>query len=275
MLCADCVQKGHALFTCALCGERALPLHEETTLRPRDLARQERRDKPYTFTDAWLYPFRGMGLFLFLAMLISLPLVALLSYGGGLRGGLVVGGFWSLVVGLQFKIVRSTSDGDDELPDWPEYMDWRERFGDLGSYFVAGLWQVVPVALFVLAWPSGVLRPEPLLPYWAAFAFVWWISAAAFAFAFGATAIYGFGHAVRIDRHLRALRLTSGDGVAIANVLFAGGASLILVRMALEGVPIAGAAVAGAIGAYWTLVSAHFIGLLFRRHARALSAVYF
>ena len=43
----------------------------------------------------------------------------------------------------------------------------------------------------------------------------------------------------------------------------------------LEGVPIAGAAVAGAIGAYWTLVSAHFIGLLFRRHARALSAVYF
>ena len=35
MLCADCVQKGHALFTCALCGERALPLHEETTLRPR------------------------------------------------------------------------------------------------------------------------------------------------------------------------------------------------------------------------------------------------
>ncbi len=275
MLCAECVHKGHALFTCALCHERAIPLHGDASARPRDVERQAKRARPYALASGWLYPFRGLGLFLFLAMLVTLPLVALLSFGGGPRAWLVVGGYGSLVVGLQFKIVRSTSDGDDELPDWPEYMDWRERVGDLAAYALAGLWQTVPPLLFLLAWPQGVLRAEPLPPYWAAFAVLWWCSAAVFSMAFGATAIHGWTHALRIDRHLRALRAAGGDAVRIANLLFAGGAAIFLVRLALDDVPIAGAAVAGAIGAYWTLVSSHFIGLLFRRHTEALNAVYF
>src|SRR5215203_7528349 len=127
LLCQDCIKKGHALLFCSACGERAMPLEAGQPATVREVTRRQAISKPYSFQEALFYPFRGVGLYMFLATLVSLGFVSfLLQYSGGCYSIVLAVGLWSLMIGLQFKIVRSTAEGENQLPDWPEYMDWGE-----------------------------------------------------------------------------------------------------------------------------------------------------
>ena len=171
LLCQDCIKKGHALLFCSLCGERAMPLDAGQPATVKEVARRQAISKPYSFQQALFYPFRGVGLYMFIATLVSLAFVSfLLQYSGGCYSIILAVGLWSLMVGLQFKIVRSTAEGDDELPDWPEYMDWGERIGDILIYLVIAILQFFPVVAFTLLNMRKVLSPEPSLLFWAGFA---------------------------------------------------------------------------------------------------------
>ncbi|MEJ2085409.1 MAG: B-box zinc finger protein, partial [Acidobacteriota bacterium] len=60
-LCSECAEEGHRLFFCALCGERALPLEAEAPATTPEHKRVGKRDAPYSLQEALLYPFRGLG----------------------------------------------------------------------------------------------------------------------------------------------------------------------------------------------------------------------
>lgn len=275
LLCQDCIKKGHALLFCSQCGERAMPLEAGQPATVREVARRQAISKPYSFQQALFYPFRGVGLYMFIAALVSLAFVSfLLQYSGGCYSIVLAVGLWSLMVGLQFKIVRSTAEGEDQLPDWPEYMDWGERLGDILIYLVIAVLQFFPVVAFTLLNMGRLLSPEPSLLFWAGFALFAWLGMAIGTVAFGAAGRFDRSSVMRVDLHLKALKIGGVDTVTATNMAFAIGISLFVVRALLQQVPYVGAAAAGVLGAYWTFTSAHLAGVLFRRHILELEKVY-
>lgn len=275
LLCPDCIKQGHALLFCGLCGERALPLQAGQPATVREVNRRQAISKPYSFHQALFYPFRGVGLYLFLAALASLAFVGLLlEYGFGCWPIVLALGLWSLMIGIQFKIVRSTAEGDNELPEWPEYMDWGERFWDILTYVVIVILEFFPVVAFTLLNMRSVLTTEPSLLFWAGFAVMAWLGTALGTVAFGAAGRFDRSSALRLDLHFKALKIAGADTVTATNMVFAVGTLLFVARAALEQVPYVGAALAGILGAYWTFTSAHLAGVLFRRHILELEKVY-
>ena len=275
LLCDNCIKKGHALLFCSQCGERALPLGEGQPATVKEVARRQAISRPYSFVQALSYPFRGVGLYMFLAALVSLAFVSfLLQYSGGCYSMILAAGLWSLMIGLQFKIVRSTAEGDDDLPEWPEYMDWGERIGDIFIYLVIAVLQFLPVVAYTLLNMGKVLTPEPSLAFWAGFALLAWLGTALGTVAWGAAGRFDRTSVFRIDLHLKALKIGGADSVTATNLVFAVSVLLFVVRALLQQVPYVGAAVAGILGAYWTFTSAHLAGVLFRRHILELEKVY-
>ena len=275
LLCDSCIKKGHALLFCSQCGERALPLGEGQPATVKEVARRQAISRPYSFQQALTYPFRGVGLYMFLAALVSLAFVSfLLQYSGGCYSMILAAGLWSLMIGLQFKIVRSTAEGDDDLPEWPEYMDWGERIGDILIYLVIAVLQFSPVVAYTLLNMGNVLTPEPSLAFWAGFALLAWLGTALGTVAWGAAGRFDRTSVFRIDLHLKALKIGGADSVTATNLVFAVSILLFVVRALLQQVPYVGAAVAGVLGAYWTFTSAHLAGVLFRRHILELEKVY-
>jgi len=276
LLCADCVQESHALFLCKVCGERALPLSADRAATVRERRREESITRPYATTEAFGYAFRGMGKFLFLATLVSMAFVEfIVRFGFGCLPIVIALAFWALLIGLQFKIVRTTSDGDDELPDWPEYFDWGERFREILVYLWVSFLQFAPLAAYLAVFGgAGLDRRDPSLVFWIGFAVVGWLGAGVALFGFAAAAMVGGGAAMRIDRHLSGFFAAGGEAVTMTNLVFTLGVVVFVARSVLSAVPLAGAAVAGTLGAYWLFTSAHLVGVLVRRRRSLFRELY-
>ena len=275
LLCPDCIRKGHALLFCTLCGERALPLHEGQPASVKDLRRHEKVSRPYSFAEALGYPFRGSGMLMFVVAVLCLLFIQLvITFGIGFWRYFLAAGFWSLMIGLQFAIVRATAEGDDELPDWPDYTDFGERVGDILTYLaIAGLQLGLPAA-YVFWRLDSVIAGEPSLVFWAVFAVLAWLGAALATMAYGAAGRFGRGSSLRLDLHVRGFLAGGTDAVNAANLIFGFGAAFFVLRLALSKIPLAGAILAGIVGAYWFFTSAHLAGVLFRRHIFQLEKIY-
>lgn len=274
-LCGDCIRKGHALLFCGLCGERAMPLDEGKPATVREARRHEAVTKPYSFLDALAYPFRGSGKLMFVAAVISMLFVQiLLTFGMGLWRYLLAAGFWSLMIGLQFSIVRTTAEGENELPEWPDYSDFGERLADILTYLVITLLQLGPAAAYVFLGMEGLVTGEAGLGFWAGFAVCAWLGAVLATMAYGAAGRFGRGSSLRLDLHVRGFLTGGADAVNAANMTFALGIAFFVLRLAFNSIPIAGAILSGVVGAYWFFTSAHLAGVLFRRHIFALEKLY-
>jgi hypothetical protein len=274
-LCGECIRKGHALLFCGVCGERAMPLDAGKPATVREVRRHEAVTKPYSFMDALSYPFRGSGKLMFVAAVISMLFVQLLlSYGMGLWRYLFAAGFWSLMIGLQFSIVRTTAEGENELPEWPDYSDFGERFADILTYLVITLLQLGPAAAYVFFGMESLVTGEAGLGYWAGFAVCAWLGAVLATMAYGAAGRFGRGSSLRLDLHVRGFLTGGADAVHAANMIFALGIAFFVLRLAFDSIPIAGAILSGVVGAYWFFTSAHLAGVLFRRHIFALEKLY-
>src|SRR4028118_318130 len=213
-LCGECIRKGHALLFCGLCGERAMPLDAGKPATVREVRRHEAVTKPYSFMDALSYPFRGSGKLMFAAAVISMLFVQLLlSYGMGLWRYLFAAGFWSLMIGLQFSIVRTTAEGDNELPEWPDYSDFGERFADIVTYLVITLLQLGPAAAYVFFGLESLVTGEAGLGFWAGFAVCAWLGAVLATMAYGAAGRFGRGSSLRLDLHVRGFLTGGADAV--------------------------------------------------------------
>jgi hypothetical protein len=271
-LCNDCVREGHRLLFCTACGDRAVPLFSHQPATSLDRRRQQAVSKPYPLTEAFFYPFRGMGLYLFVATVATLAFLQFFMRG---CVGLVFSlGFWTLMVGLQFKIVRSTAEGDDELPDWPDYFDFAERVADVFAYLAILILQFVPPALYLWFGRGMILTTRPSLLFWAGFALIAWAGAALGLMALGAAGRFTRGDVIRIDRHVAAFLAGGPDAVMITNIVFALGIGTVFARAAFNAIPLVGSLAGGVIGAYWAFTSAHLAGVLFRRRYFELEKLY-
>lgn len=274
-LCGDCIKKGHALLFCTLCGERALPLNEGQPATVKQVNRREAVTKPYSFTDALAYPFRGSGLLMFIVAVVSMMLVQiLLNFGMGLWRYFFAAAFWSLMIGLQFSIVRTTAEGENELPEWPDYSDFGERVADILTYVGIVVLQFGPAALYLFLRMESLVSGEPGLVFWAVFAILAWLGAALATMAYGAAGRFSRPSSLRLDLHTRGFVTGGADAVTAANLTFGLGAAFFILRLALSEIPILGAVLSGIVGAYWFFTSAHIAGVLFRRHIFALEKMY-
>jgi hypothetical protein len=286
LLCSACVEESHRLLLCRLCGERALPLAETAAAtvperRQRDAVAAR---AAYGVGDALLYPLRGGGLGMFLVALVAQAVVSAIvflnRYSLSLRGqatGISIATFWlALLVGIQFKIVTTTARGDDELPDWPEYLSLGERLAEVFTYVGIALLQWGPALLVVLLAGGRDALVEPRgIVFWGIAAAALWVGTALAAMAWGAGAIHWRRKVLRVDQHVRALLATGGEGLLTVNVTFLLFAAVVLVRTAFgSGLALLGIALAGVLGIYWTFLAPHLVGVLFRRHAAALHAIY-
>lgn len=274
-LCGDCIRKGHALLFCALCGERALPLNEGQPATVQQVRRHEAVTKPYSFSDALAYPFRGSGLLMFIVAVVSMMIVqVMLTFGFGLWRYFFAAAFWSLMIGLQFSIVRTTAEGQDELPEWPDYSDFGERVADILTYIGIVLLQFGPVALYLFLRMDTLVAGEPGLFFWAVVALLAWLGAALATMAYGAAGRFNRPSILRLDLHTKGFVTSGADAVTAANLTFGMGAAFFVLRLALAKIPILGAILSGIVGAYWFFTSAHIAGVLFRRHIFRLEKLY-
>ena len=279
LLCDACIEESHRLLLCRLCGERALPLHADapaTTTERRQSARPAAAG-PYGLGATLLYPFRGSGLLMFVISLVTAGVVTfLVKYGFGCAPFALWICWLSLIIGIQFKIVESTAKWENELPDWPEYFSFTERVMEVLTYLVIVLLNFGPLVAFMLAFGvKGLMTSEPSLGFWLGAAASLWLGTALSVMAWGGAALHWRRSALRLDHHVRALLATGGDGVKTVNLTFLLFGLVVLARALMsKHLPLAGILLSGVLGIYWTFVAPHLVGLLFRRHAAALHAVY-
>lgn len=278
LLCQDCIEEGHRLLFCRSCGERAMPLAIETPAAAHELRRTAKRDTPYGLRDALMYPFRGLGRFLYWGYVLVLCLFAFLATVPGLGCAVLLMRLLILILlpGLLFAIVRTTAEGETELPDWPDWSAGGERlwewFGALLAFVVA----ILPTG--IILYLSGCGFEE--LSEWRFLCSLGLLvgsilGAALWIPAFGAVAVeWNPWMALRIDLHVRALTSVGVDAWKTLGLLVA----LLVVRQALGlillPIPLLGGFAQIMVATYTLLMGAHFIGLLFRRHAALLDAIY-
>ena len=286
-LCEECVEHGHRLILCAHCGELAVPLATGRPVSTVEVRRERKMAAPYTLLDGLLYPFRGTGAWVFwtyVAVLVALQLFQLVPFVGLLVWipGIIVA---LLVPRLLFNIVQTTADGEDELPEWPDFDFWA-RLGDAAAYVAILILSALPaVALVVLSGCS----PASLVPglaeamgETAAGASCWpflllgaLLGILLYIPAFGAPAVHqSFWLLPRVDLHARALLVAPAEALVFAVVLVLLTVVSWMLRFGLGLVPVLGMAGSIAVGVYATFTGAHLVGVFFRRHADALERLY-
>lgn len=275
-LCAECIEEGHRLLFCRICRELAVPLDAEGPATAPALERARRLGRPYGLADAFLYPFRGLGVYM-------LPALTL-----WLGAGIFLGGFIDLALrlslllilpGILFEIVRASAEGDDELPDWPDASDPFARFAEIGRWALVAAVALAPAWLALRATGCDL---EPYLwshPRGVCLLFAFGGFAVGFllgVFALGATAVHDSTLLVlRVDLHLEALfGPAGGDGIGTALLVAALLAAARLLDAALRFLPVVGAALAALVTVYALFLGAHLVGRLFLRHARVLDPLY-
>ncbi len=276
LLCADCIEEGHRLLFCRLCREQAAPLVAGAPATAPALVRARRLGRRYGFGDALLYPFRGLGLYTLPALAVWLGAGIFLS---GLADLVLRALLLLILPGLLFAVVRTTADGEDQLPDWPDASEPFARVAEIGRGFGVLLLSAAPAWLTLRATGCGL---EPYLrTHSRGFCLVTLFTALAVGlllgvFALGAVAVHDSTWLVlRADLHVEALLGPAGwDAAATALLLAALFAGSRLAAFALSFVPLVGALASAVVSIYALFLGAHLVGRLFLRHAAVLDPLY-
>ncbi len=280
-LCAACIDEGHRLKMCKLCGEMALPLGREPG-GPDSLRQVVRSSDPtrpgpppeISLSEVLLFPIRGIGIWLLGAYSILAVLLELLGAWPVFRlvmlPVLIV---LPLMLGSLFlRIIRTTAAGSNEMPDWPEW-DLQERLEDVLKLVSVLLVSTIPVLLALLV--AGCLGSDTA-PRCVVAGLIGSAVGILFAVvALGAAAIYDdLTAAFRIDLHIQAMQVFGKNLfflVAFSMVLYLLGGVVFLV---VSQVPIFAGLLGLAVNTYCLFLGAHLVGLLFRRHESEIIAVY-
>jgi len=285
-LCGECIQEGHRLLFCRLCGERALPL--DATAAATSIGRQREAVREaaaaYSYREALRYPFRGLGGYAYwglLGLLLLFELISsLLPFGGcfvALPQVLVA----LLLPGFLFRITETTARGADELPDWPEFSFW-ENLADLFLFVLISLVSQLPMVLCLFVFrcdlDSLFLGQATVGRCVAALTLGFFGTVALWLPSFGSSAVYStWWLFFRFDLHARAALVDPVEYLAavalIGGLLVAGAvAPMLLVFLPLPA--MIWGLVGDAVVAYALFVAAHLAGVYFRRHPAELERVY-
>jgi hypothetical protein len=220
--------------------------------------------------DVLRYPFRGMGAYLYAATLAVTALLFILP------SCLLRGLFMVLLASLQLSIVRATAEGEDELPDWPDWTEPGERLMDVAVWLAASMLQFLGVGLLVsMTGTLEVAFGAPSWGFWLSAAVLLWLGTAMGLMAFGAAGTFDRIKVVSVPTHVLGFCRLGAEAVNITNWVFGLGAVVLVARSALESMhPLIGIPLSGALGAYWMFVQPHLAGVLFRRNYEILEASY-
>lgn len=286
LLCGECIQEGHRLLFCRLCGERALPLDAEASATSTGRRREASRATAaaYSYREALLYPFRGIGGYAYWGLLglllIFEPISRLLPFGGCfvvLPQVLIA----LVLPGFLFRIAETTAQGADELPDWPELSFW-ENLGDIFLFVLIGVVSQLPmvVCLFALRCDldSIFLGQASVGGCIVALTLGFFATVAVWLPSFGSSAVYAtWWLFFRLDLHLRAALVDPAEylvGVLLVGALVVAGAVVPMVLVFLPVPAMIWSFLGDAVVAYALFVAAHLAGVYFRRHPTELDRVY-
>jgi len=280
LLCEECMEEGHRLLFCCHCGEMAIPLATGAPVTTTELARERKISAAYGLAEALAYPFRGLGLYLFVGYVLLVIVLDLAGAVPGLGCAVLVVQLAILLLlpGLLFAIVGTTAEGEIELPDWPDFSDWGARIGEWISFLLIVVMAALPA--WLLLWlgdcgMGGLVAGGSELSCWGLLALGLFIGVVLWVPGVGAVGTYGSGWlGWRADLHFKALINVWGDAwltIGLLAVLWMG--SLFL-RVILLFVPVLGTISSVGVGVYTLFVGAHLIGLLFRRNAKMLESIY-
>ena len=280
-LCPACVQESHRLLLCAVCGEMAVPLAGGAPRTTTEVRRSGARTASYSLGEAFLDPFRGTGAMVFWVYFV---LLLIFDVAPSFVPGLGCATFLpSVIVGLLvprllFTIVRTTAEGENELPDWPDFDFW-ERLAD--AFWMAAIVVVAVIPGVVILELSGcdmltLVGAGDGPSCWPPLVLAFLVGVAIWIPTLGAYSVFdSFWLIPRIDLHVRAHLTAIAEGLLITILLSA----LFLISWGLRfaftfGVPYVGLVGAVFVGIYTAFTGAHLVGVFFRRRYDELERVY-
>lgn len=282
LLCEECVEPSHRLLLCRHCGELAVPVDgppgSRAPVKSTDYRRVQARTAPYGLADALLYPFRGKGAMVFWSyaiLLLIFDVVSLLPLVGCITGvlSLII---LLMVPRLLFSIVRTTAEGENELPDWPDFgvdMIW-SWIGDALVMICIVLVSALPgIGLYHLLDCSvvGLLSGE----CWGVILAGFFLGVMLWIPTMGATSVYDSAWLLpRVDLHVRALAADPALALVMAVLLAALFVGSYALRFALGLIPLLGTIAGTFVGVYTLFTLAHLVGVYFRRHFDRLERLY-
>lgn len=279
-LCDDCVKMSHRLILCSHCGEMAVPVATGRPASSTEVRKVRAQTAPYSLADAFLYPFRGTGggvFWTYFALLAVVDVISAVIPFAGCILGIFTFLIALLVPRLLFTIVRTTADGENELPEWPEFDAWA-RVMDALAFVAVMVLCFIPMSVLValsdcalIPADGGAAAPSclPILALGTLIGMALWVAA------FGALGVFdSFWLVPRIDLHLRALAIAPVEAGMIAGTLALLYVVSYALRFTLGLVPLVGVVAATFLGIYTSFTGAHLVGVYFRRHADELDRLY-
>jgi hypothetical protein len=279
VLCEECIEEGHRLLFCCHCGEMAIPLAGAPPTST-ELARERKTTAAYSFSETLAYPFRGLGLYLYIGYVLLVVLLDLAGAVPGLGCGVFLFQLLILLIlpGFLFAVVRTSAEGETELPDWPDWSDYGERFGEWFAFLFVMVMAALPVWLFLWlggcgwgallegSWGLGCLA---LIGLGLLAGVLLWVPGV------GAVGAYGSGWlGWRIDLHIKAIANVGADALSTTALLAGLWLASLILRIMLAALPVVGAIASVAVGVYTLFLGAHLVGLLFRRNTKTLESIY-
>ncbi|MEM7584323.1 MAG: hypothetical protein AAF560_13120 [Acidobacteriota bacterium] len=246
------------------------------------LRRQRSLAAAYSWKQALLYPFRGLGsvaLWSLFGALLACDLLAHLLGGVPFAGrlpGLLKLGVLAAVVAAMPALVRDTLNGRNLLPPWGELSDLRSRARDLLQFGGLLLLASLPLLLILLTRPwHGGLKPDSGPISWLLAAAGAWLGIALVVLVGGAAIAFGNRQIPRLAQHVRALAQGRPESLLTLDGLFAAGLVILVIRTALApNLPWLGLPLAQLLTAYLLILAPHLMGILIRRHRVELSKIY-
>lgn len=268
LLCPDCIEESYRLLLCGHCGELAVPLESKQAATTQQLEKVRTASKTYSLQESLTYPFIGMGLFIFF---FAIFIEGAAQYGG-IRIGLLM---TALMAALQFKIVRTTIRGQDELDSWPDFTAWSEMFSDLIAWILLeGSFTIMIMIYMGAGIFQTVLGIEPSFGGSIAFAALLWVWTGFQIIGYGVAAGFSPVYLFLIHKHVRAYKETFGDAVHATNLVFMLRGVTFFAAGLVAFVPLLGLLLSVAVEAYYLFLVSRLSGLLYRKHEAVLDEIY-
>lgn len=267
-LCDECIEESYRLLLCRHCGEMAVPLEAQKPANTRELDKVRTTSKTYTLKESLSYPFIGMGLFIFF--------FAVILKGVGLFGGFRIGLLLTaLLAALQFKIVRTTIRGEDELTSWPDFTNWSELISDLIAWILLeGTFSLLIAIYMGVGVFNTIFGVEPSFGASIGFAAFLWLGTAFQIIGYGVAGGYSPIYLLLVHKHVKSFSVTYGDAVRATNLVFMLRGVTFFAAGLVAFVPLLGGFLSVAVEAYYLFMVSRLSGLLYRKHETALDDIY-